>query len=79
MKVVIIGDAGQTARWSAPPLVAKLAMHEKEPGVYIGRTKFQAPEVDGLTFIYADTLEINTVVRVKITDGYEYDISGEIA
>ncbi len=56
-----------------------LVEENPEPGVYIGRTRFQAPEVDGVTFIYADNLEINTIVRVKVTDAFEYDIAGEIA
>ncbi len=56
-----------------------LVEENPEPGVYIGRTRFQAPEVDGMTFIYADNLEINTIVRVKVTDAFEYDIAGEIA
>ena len=55
-----------------------LVEENPEPGVYIGRTQFQAPEVDGVTFIYSDGLEINTRVRVKITDAYEYDIAGEL-
>jgi ribosomal protein S12 methylthiotransferase len=50
-----------------------------ESGVYIGRTMFQAPEVDGVTFIYENRLEINTFVNVRITDGFEYDIAGVIA
>ncbi len=50
-----------------------------EQGVYIGRTQFQAPEVDGMTFIYSEGLEIGTIVHVRITDAYEYDIAGEIA
>ncbi|MCP4721952.1 MAG: radical SAM protein, partial [Desulfobacteraceae bacterium] len=50
-----------------------------EQGVYIGRTQFQAPEVDGMTFIYSQGLEIGTIVHVRITDAYEYDIAGEIA
>jgi len=50
-----------------------------EAGVYIGRTKFQAPDVDGVTFIYSDGLEIGTSVNVRITDAYEYDISGVLA
>jgi hypothetical protein len=36
LKVVILGETGQSARWSAPPLVERLSMREKEPGVYIG-------------------------------------------
>jgi ribosomal protein S12 methylthiotransferase len=33
--------------------------------------------VDGVTFIYSDRLEINTFVKVRITDAFEYDIAGE--
>ncbi len=55
-----------------------LVEENPEPGVYIGRTKFQAPEVDGVTFIYAHGLEIGTFVKVRITDAFEYDIAGEI-
>ena len=47
-----------------------------EKGVYMGRTRFQAPEVDGVTFIHADHLEIGDVVRVLITDTLEYDLIG---
>lgn len=48
-----------------------------EQGVYIGRTPFQAPEVDGVTFIYSDGLDMGTIVPVRITDAFEYDIAGE--
>jgi ribosomal protein S12 methylthiotransferase len=56
-----------------------LVEENPEPGVYIGRTRFQAPEVDGVTFIYADGLEMGTFVKVSITDAFEYDIAGELA
>jgi ribosomal protein S12 methylthiotransferase len=52
-----------------------------EPGVFLGRTAFQAPEVDGLTYIHttaANTqVEIGQFVRVKITDTLAYDLVGE--
>ena len=56
-----------------------LVEENPEQGVYLGRTKFQAPEVDGITFIYGHGLEIGTIVDVRITDAFEYDIAGEIA
>jgi ribosomal protein S12 methylthiotransferase len=56
-----------------------LVEENPEKGVYLGRTIFQAPKVDGVTFIYADMIEIGAIVDVRITDGYEYDISGELA
>lgn len=55
-----------------------LVEENPEEGVYIGRTPFQAPEVDGVTFIYSDGLDTGTIVQVRITDAYEYDIAGEI-
>lgn len=56
-----------------------LVEENPEPGVYIGRTRFQAPEVDGVTFIYTDGLEIGTLVKVRMTDAFEYDLAGERA
>ncbi|MCP3874145.1 MAG: 30S ribosomal protein S12 methylthiotransferase RimO [Desulfobacteraceae bacterium] len=56
-----------------------LVEENPEQGVYLGRTMFQAPEVDGLTFIYADGLEIGTFVNVRINQCFEYDIAGELA
>jgi ribosomal protein S12 methylthiotransferase len=47
-----------------------------EKGVYMGRTRFQAPEVDGITIIHADRLNIGDIVRVRITDTLEYDLIG---
>ncbi|MCD4744263.1 MAG: 30S ribosomal protein S12 methylthiotransferase RimO [Desulfobacteraceae bacterium] len=59
--------------------IFKVLVEEKfDKGVYLGRTWFQAPEVDGLTFIYGFDLEIGAFVDVKITESYEYDIAGEV-
>ncbi|WP_462268618.1 30S ribosomal protein S12 methylthiotransferase RimO [Desulfobacter sp.] len=55
-----------------------LVEENPEDGVYIGRTPFQAPEVDGVTFIYSDGLDTGRLVQVKITDAFEYDIAGEM-
>ena len=48
-----------------------------EECVVVGRYHGQAPEVDGVTFIYSDGLEIGTVVKVRMTDAFEYDLAGE--
>lgn len=54
-----------------------LTEESPEPGVFIGRTAFQAPEVDGITYIRADKLKIGEFAQVKITDTLEYDLIGE--
>ena len=56
-----------------------LVEEKPEPNLYIGRTAFQAPEVDGITYINAGGLSIGTFTRVAITDSYEYDLVGEPA
>jgi ribosomal protein S12 methylthiotransferase len=58
--------------------VTVLVEENPEPGLFTGRTMFQAPEVDGVTFIYSEGLVIGSQVQVKITDGYEYDIAGTV-
>jgi ribosomal protein S12 methylthiotransferase len=50
-----------------------------EEGSLIGRTFFQAPEVDGVTFISGEKLQIGNFTPIKITNAFEYDLAGETA
>ena len=36
LKVAIVGEEGQKASWSLPPLVENFPMKEKKPGIYVG-------------------------------------------
>jgi ribosomal protein S12 methylthiotransferase len=54
-----------------------LVEEQIEPGLYLGRTKFQAPEVDGVTYIHTKNADIGDVLMTRITDALEYDISGD--
>ena len=48
-------------------------------GQYQGRTMFQAPEVDGVTFIQGkgvDDISPGNIVPVKITGAADYDLTG---
>lgn len=48
-----------------------------EENVYIGRTYFDAPDIDGVFYIYADKkLEIGEFVDCIVTDTLEYDLIG---
>ena len=52
---------------------------EKEQDHYLGRTRYDAPEVDGTVFVTSRrTLEPGEIARVRITDTLEYDLSGEV-
>jgi ribosomal protein S12 methylthiotransferase len=57
--------------------VTVLVEERQENGMFIGRTEFQAPEVDGVTYIHADRLQTGCFATVKITDTLEYDLVGE--
>ncbi|MFO7559721.1 MAG: 30S ribosomal protein S12 methylthiotransferase RimO [Desulfobacterales bacterium] len=48
-----------------------------EEGSVIGRTFFQAPEVDGITFISGGKLQVGDFTPIKITNAFEYDLAGE--
>ncbi len=59
--------------------VYKVLIEENpEEGVFIGRTFFQAPEVDGVTFVDGTDLTIGSFVDVRITDALVYDLSGDV-
>ncbi|GBC62976.1 ribosomal protein S12 methylthiotransferase RimO [Desulfonema ishimotonii] len=49
-----------------------------EPGLFTGRTAFQAPEVDGMVYVHHEgPLKIGDFAHVRITDTLEYDLVGE--
>lgn len=51
----------------------------EEEDVYVGRTAYDAPEVDGVVYVNSTKLlNIGDLVKVQITDTLEYDLLGEI-
>jgi len=44
----------------------------------VGRTGYQAPEIDGIVYINEGTARCGEIVPVKITDSHIYDLVGEI-
>ena len=58
----------------------KVLIEEKEkdtPGTYIGRSEYDAPDVDGVVYVRSKTsLKPGDFVQVMITDAYEYDLAG---
>jgi len=55
-----------------------LIEEQSDNNTYTGRTYFQAPDVDGITYINSADLQINSFANVKITDAFEYDLKGEM-
>ncbi|MBQ8744012.1 MAG: 30S ribosomal protein S12 methylthiotransferase RimO [Mailhella sp.] len=44
------------------------------PGLYMGRAWFQAPDVDGLTYVSGPDVEAGAIVEAEITETREYDL-----
>jgi ribosomal protein S12 methylthiotransferase len=51
---------------------------EKDNDFYLGRTQYDAPEVDGMVYVDSDKpLKAGEFVKVEITDTLEYDLVGK--
>ena len=48
--------------------------HEEWPGLYEGRTWFQAPEVDGITYVSGENVLPGRMVRAVIEESKTYDL-----
>lgn len=59
--------------------VPVLVEEKAEEGIYRGRTMFQAPEVDGITYIFSEHLSTGHFYDVRITKADDYDLTGVIA
>jgi ribosomal protein S12 methylthiotransferase len=55
-----------------------LVENEPENSYFSGRTSFQAPEVDGITYIGGKAPQIGSFANVMITDASDYDLIGEM-
>lgn len=50
----------------------------KQDGVYLGRSQYDAPEVDGCVYVHSPRpLKAGDFAQVRITDTLEYDLVGE--
>lgn len=58
--------------------VLDVLIDEKEKDYYLGRSQYDAPEVDGMVYVYSKSaLKPGDFIKVKITDTLEYDLVGE--
>ncbi|MBR5756751.1 MAG: TRAM domain-containing protein, partial [Firmicutes bacterium] len=56
-----------------------IATEEDSPGVYIGRTEFDAPDIDNeVIFTSRKKLKPGTFADVLVTGAFDYDLQGEM-
>jgi ribosomal protein S12 methylthiotransferase len=62
-------------------IVQVLVEESLENNLFAGRTVFQAPEVDGVSYINTGQspfqLKIGSIADMRVTDAMEYDLMGE--
>ncbi len=51
------------------------SVHEEWPGLHVGRVWFQAPEVDGSTYISGPGVQVGAKVMANIVESAEYDLT----
>lgn len=55
-----------------------LVENTTEENLFQGRTFFQAPDVDGITYIHSEQLEIGSFVGIRVAGAFEYDLTGTV-
>ncbi|MBU4148840.1 MAG: 30S ribosomal protein S12 methylthiotransferase RimO [Candidatus Omnitrophica bacterium] len=58
--------------------ILKVLIEDSEKDYYIGRTEYDAPEVDGLIYIKGKELQRGNFYNVRVTSTYEYDLVSEV-
>ena len=49
-----------------------------EKNVYLGRSEYDAPDVDGVVFVHSrEKLSPGDFVTIEVTDALEYDLTGD--
>ena len=66
-----------SAKYVGRTLDVLVERYDGRSDVYVGRSQFDAPEVDGEVYISGIRADIGDIRKVRITHAYEYDLSGE--
>lgn len=67
----------QNARFVGSTLKVLIESYDGRNDVYVGRSQYDAPEIDGEVYVSGKNLVIGSFVDVSITHAHEYDLSGE--
>lgn len=54
---------------------AEVLIDKAENGAWIGRTRWQAPEIDGITRIRGNNLRVGDIIQARISGASDYDLT----
>jgi ribosomal protein S12 methylthiotransferase len=69
--------AARLARAQIGRILEALLEDEVEPGLFVGRTATQAPEIDGTITVRGDG-EVGEIVQVRVVDADVYDLRADV-
>lgn len=72
---VVAGEA--SSKYIGQILDVLVERYDGRSDVYVGRSQYDAPEIDGEVFVTNCPVDIGNITKVRITHAYEYDLSGE--
>ncbi|MGE5702771.1 MAG: 30S ribosomal protein S12 methylthiotransferase RimO [Clostridia bacterium] len=70
--------AERNGRFVGQELDVLIERFDGRSGVYVGRSQYDAPEIDGEVFVSGYKGDLGKIVKVRITHSYEYDLAGEV-
>ncbi|ARU62539.1 30S ribosomal protein S12 methylthiotransferase RimO [Tumebacillus avium] len=50
---------------------------EEDETIRVGRTQFDAKDIDGMVFVANTDAKVGDIIKVRITHAYDFDLSGE--
>ncbi|MBD2845217.1 30S ribosomal protein S12 methylthiotransferase RimO [Paenibacillus sp. IB182496] len=65
------------AKYVGREIEVLLERYDGRSDVYVGRSQYDAPEIDGEVYVSNCTAQIGEVQRVRVTHAYEFDLTGE--
>lgn len=80
-KILMEIQANNSRAWLAQQVGSEMdvlvdaSAEEEWPGLYKGRVWFQAPEIDGITYISGENIKVGSMRRARIEGADTYDLS----
>jgi ribosomal protein S12 methylthiotransferase len=73
------GVAGErNGRFIGQVLPVLIERFDEEAEVFVGRTQYDAPEIDGEVYVSGYKGPVGQIIPIRITHSYDFDLSGEV-
>lgn len=77
MEIQRVVSRDNSSKYIGKEIDVLVERYDGRSDIYIGRSMYDAPEIDGEVFISNCQTEIGSIQKVRVTHAYEFDLSGE--